>query len=382
MIDPYLLSAPILLLGIVALLRFVGCGFSPTATAPTAPTLGAPEPGNGEVKLTWTETDMDKTGYSYQVNRSNDNGPVTVVAIVTDPDTTYTDKMGLTNGTTYTYTVTLVIGGILSGTSNPVNATPALLPGRPLGFILDPHNDLWANLIGLFLMNEGTGLAEGQPADDTNLVDGKIASHSGPVAATWEVTDPSIVFHGGPSGTCFLDAGVDAAFADMPTNKITIVAKVWINALTPGGFCEKNDGGQGSSDSGFLFGVTSSGALHFTMELSIQHTKIETNPNTVAARQWVQVAFTWDGTQPTAPASAGAIFVNGALQPNAIATTGNGAFDVSRASNSRPFRIGNASYSDVAGSFYGKIAYMAIYNGRLLMSSEMMALDALLIKAG
>ena len=75
MIDPYLLSAPILLLGIVALLRFVGCGFAPRPGT-AAPNLVSATAGNGQVTLTWTESDTNTTDYSYQVNRRNDMAPL------------------------------------------------------------------------------------------------------------------------------------------------------------------------------------------------------------------------------------------------------------------------------------------------------------------
>jgi Concanavalin A-like lectin/glucanases superfamily len=147
-------------------------------------------------------------------------------------------------------------------------------------------------------------------------------------------------------------------------------------ALTPGGVCEKNDGNPPNADSGFVFGVDGNGALHFTMELSVENTKIQTTNGAVGAGAWVQIAFTWDGTQPAAPASAAAIFINGILQTNGATTNGSGALDASKASNSQPFRIGNASYDVFAGSFYGKIAYLATYKGRLLTAADMMTLDA------
>jgi len=68
--------------------------------------------------------------------------------------------------------------------------------------------------------------------------------------------------------------------------------------------------------------------------------------------------------------------VNGALQANASETNGAGNLDVTKASNNNPFRIGNADSGPEEGSLYGKMAYMAIYKGRLLSPSDMMNLDA------
>ncbi len=375
MSELYLLSAPILLLGIVALLRFVGCSFHPGMASPTAPVLGAPVVGNGQVTLTWTESDTGTTGYSYQVNRSG-GAPPTILGPVTD--TMYTD-VGLTNGTTYTYSVTVVFGGTAYGTSNSVNATPAVLPGRPPGAVWDPMNPLSANLIGLFIMNEGTETDEGKPAQDINLVDMTTANPAGGAPPSWEVADPSIVFHGGPSLNSYLDAGVDLLFNDMPTSMITIVAKVFATGLIAGGICEKNDGKPPNSDSGFIFAMNNSGALRVTVELTTNSMRITTNP-VVVVGQWMQLAFTWDGTQynvgtMTAPAAAATVYVNQVAQPNATATDGHGTLDATRLSNNQPFRIGNVSY-DLAGSFYGKIAYMAVYKGRLLTTTEMATLDS------
>jgi hypothetical protein len=41
----------------------------------------------------------------------------------------------------------------------------------------------------------------------------------------------------------------------------------------------------------------------------------------------------------------------------------------------QPFRIGNATYDSIAGSLNGKIAYMAVYRGRILTATELNQLD-------
>jgi hypothetical protein len=390
MSDLYLLTAPILLLGIVVLLRFVGCGFQSGSFGPSAPKLGAPVAGNGQVTLSWTEVDTDTTGYSYQVNRSNDGQPPIVANTVTD--TTYTDT-GLTNGTTYTYTVTVVLGTYVdaNSVSNAVTATPTLFTNRQPGSVLDTANPLSTNLIGLYLMNSAVETMQGTPALDRNLVDGATASPNGGAPPTWQVADPSIQFNGGASLNSYLDAGVDALFDDMPTSMISIVASVFVTTVANGGICEKNDDKPPNSDSGFIFALTNTGALHVKVELSTQSMVLETNGGVVTAGQWMQLAFTWDGTQynagtQTASSAAAAIFVNQANQAgnlNAGAThNGTGTLDTTKISNTRSFRIGNAAY-DFAGSLNGKIAYMAVYKGRILTSADLTALDAQLpIKAG
>src|SRR5450631_1443188 len=377
MIDAYLVTAPILLLGIVILLRFVGCGFSPTSESGPTQLLAVPGKtvgGNAQVALSWIEdvsknTDSNTSDYSYQIYRSNDNLPPILVGTIAGT-TSYPDHSNLTFGVTYTYTVTLLVGGTNYGTTNEAFATPTNFTNRPPGDVLDSGNRLATNLIGLYLMNEGTTESmQGMPATTINLVDMTTANPNGNAPPTWQVADPSIQFSGGASLNSYLDAGVDLLFDDMPTSMITIVASVSVTVLGNCGICEKNDGKPPNSDSGFIFALTSGGALHAKVELSTQSMVLETNP-IVTAGPWVQLAFTWDGTQynagtQTAPSAAGAFFVNyvkidhsSALpMPVLNANTthdGHGTLDTTRISNSRSFRIGNAAY-DFPGSLNGKI---------------------------
>ncbi len=379
MIDPYLITAPILLLGIIALLRFVGCGFSPRVI--TKPSNLTAQPGNAEVTLSWTEIDTDTMGYSYQINRVNDGLPSIPLGPTTD--TSFVDHTAA-NGITYTYSVTLFLSGSNEGTTNEVTVTPTLFNNRPSGSVLDTGNPLATNLIGLYVMNGGTAESkQGKQAQDVNLVDEVTANPNGAAQPTWQVADPSIQFNGGASLNSFLDAGVDTLFNDMPTSMITIVAKVFVTAVANGGICEKNDDKPTNSDSGFIFALTSTGALHVKVELSTKSMVLETNGGIVTAGQWMQLAFIWDGTQynagtQTAPAAAAAIFVNQINQVNNLnagAThNGTGTLDTTRISNTRSFRIGNAAY-DFAGSLNGRIAYMAVYKGRILTATEMATLD-------
>jgi hypothetical protein len=375
MVDPYLLTAPVLLLGIVVLLRFVGCHFANGVAGQVEVVSLTAQACNGKVNLSWTDSQPPST---YQIYRNKN--PYNPPAMTND--LSYTDT-AVTNGTTYSYTVEASDGGIVYATSNPVSATPAALPGRPPGSTRNTNSPLYQNLIGLFLMNDGqAGQTDGGPADDTNIVDGTPAAHSGATPPTWVLADPSIMFYGGAPLASNLDAGIDHAFDDMPTSQITVLAKIFFNGGAAGGICEKNDSNQGGKDSGFRFAVTSNGALRFIVELSTTNMVIQSGDNAVPVQQpqWVQVAFTWDGTKSTTqnpgPASAAGLYVNGALQPNASETDGVGNLDVSKASNNNPFRIGNSDYGPAMGSFHGKMAYMAIYKGRLLSPSDMMALDA------
>jgi hypothetical protein len=115
---------------------------------------------------------------------------------------------------------------------------------------IDPSNALSQNLVGLFVMNEGTGTT------DKNLVDGQVATFAGTTAPSWNTADPSVVLNGTTTSlSSYLDAGTDLNFDQMPTNKMTVVAKVFLNSVQAAGFAEKTD----DSLCGFEFGMDSSG---------------------------------------------------------------------------------------------------------------------------
>ncbi|MBI4903539.1 MAG: choice-of-anchor D domain-containing protein [Acidobacteria bacterium] len=236
------------------------------------------------------------------------------------------------------------------------------LPARPTCAAFDTTSPLAASLAGLFLMNEGSG------AVTSNLVNGNTAFFSGSAIPAWNPADPSITFRGGASGNSFLNAGTDAVFDRMPVNRFTIVAK--INVATPGayGIAEKNDG---NSADGFLFGMEASGDLKLTVEKS-SNIRVLATGGAIRTGQWMQVAVTWDGNVGTA--AAGRLYVNGVEQSKVVNNNGSGTLGFAAATN-QPFRIGSGSF-DSLGSMNGKMAYLAVYNGRILSSAEMTQLDA------
>jgi hypothetical protein len=62
-------------------------------------------------------------------------------------------------------------------------------------------------------------------------VDGQTATFSGTNLPTWNTTDPSISLSGGVSLNSFLNAGTDLNFDQLTPNKMTVVAKVFVNVL-------------------------------------------------------------------------------------------------------------------------------------------------------
>jgi len=119
MIDSFVILAPILLLGVVALLGFVGCEFAGTLSEPQNLLATA---GNARVALSW---DPVSSASAYKVHRgTTSGGPYPDVIGTTTAAPSYTDSP-LTNGTTYYYVVSAVGAGFdESDYSNEASATP------------------------------------------------------------------------------------------------------------------------------------------------------------------------------------------------------------------------------------------------------------------
>jgi autotransporter-associated beta strand protein len=93
-------------------------GAATPASAPAAPVLGGTA-GNAQALLSWTAT-----GASYDVYRAPTSGGATTVVANDLATASYTDT-GLTNGTSYFYTVIAENDAGVSGVSNEVSVTPA-----------------------------------------------------------------------------------------------------------------------------------------------------------------------------------------------------------------------------------------------------------------
>ena len=105
-----------------------GASGSDTAVVTVEAVVGPPDPPadltarakDGKIQLVWTHTGAD----SYNVYRSEiQGGPHTLIANTTSTYSTYLDQ-GLTNGTTYYYVVTSIVGGVESVDSNEASDTP------------------------------------------------------------------------------------------------------------------------------------------------------------------------------------------------------------------------------------------------------------------
>ena len=108
-----------------------------TATIPAAPTGATATAGNSTISLTWKAS----TGAtSYSIYRGTAPGAEGATAVGTSTSANFTDT-GLTNGTTYYYTITASNSLGTSGKSNEASATPTSTvspPGVPFGVVITP----------------------------------------------------------------------------------------------------------------------------------------------------------------------------------------------------------------------------------------------------
>jgi len=111
--------------------------------------------GNGQIGLTWAAS---SNATSYNVYRGTSTGAESATPIATGVGSpTYTDT-GLTNGTTYYYTVKAVTAAATSAASSEASATPAVLPDGIYTF---------TDILGYYL-DDPNGGGAGTAIDETN----------------------------------------------------------------------------------------------------------------------------------------------------------------------------------------------------------------------
>jgi Fibronectin type III domain len=125
MSDAYLLLTPLLMLGVLALVRFVGCNlvFQAVPDPIDAPQNVIATPGNQSVTLSWDPLE-EATGYVIKQGEVP-NEPNPVVIPVPDLNTAHTVQ-NLSNGTTYFFRVVGTQNETEGEPSDEVSATPAL----------------------------------------------------------------------------------------------------------------------------------------------------------------------------------------------------------------------------------------------------------------
>src|SRR4029453_14893709 len=131
----YLLLTPILMLGVLALVRFVGCQipFPPQGFDPLPPPQNVTAtPGNQSVTLTWDPLEDADAYLIKQGEVANEPNPI----VIPVPDLNTTHTVGnLANGTTYFFRVFGKQDEIEGKPSEEVSATPArgLITFKTLG---------------------------------------------------------------------------------------------------------------------------------------------------------------------------------------------------------------------------------------------------------
>ncbi len=125
MSDTYLLLTPLLVLGVLALVRFIGC----QVVFPLDPVKADPPenltatPGNQQVTLSWSPVE-DADAYSI-VRGTVSGGPYPFSIDVPATQTSVVDTP-LTNGVTQFYRIASVRGAVTGDLSDEVSATPGL----------------------------------------------------------------------------------------------------------------------------------------------------------------------------------------------------------------------------------------------------------------
>ncbi|HUQ20841.1 MAG TPA: hypothetical protein VM099_14585 [Gemmatimonadaceae bacterium] len=130
MIDPFLLLAPLYLLGVMLLLGFVGCAQilgleEPTVFIPDPPQNLVASPGDGHIEVSWQTHPMVN---EYHLLRGDTSGTVPadypLQRVIHTNQIPFTDTV--VNGRTYFYRVTaLSEDGFETAPSNEASATPA-----------------------------------------------------------------------------------------------------------------------------------------------------------------------------------------------------------------------------------------------------------------
>jgi fibronectin type 3 domain-containing protein len=181
---------------------------TPFVLTPAAPAGLTATGGNKQVSLSWTAS-ANATGY--QVYRG-----ATLVA--TQAGTTYLDT-GLTNGTSYSYTVVATNGSASSPASTAAAATPmAPAPGTPTGLVATPGN---ASMVLTWTAVSG--------ATSYHVYRGGVLVGS-PTAATW--TDTGLT--NGTAYTYYVKAVTDTTEGTASTSVVATPAKPPVNGTFTG----------------------------------------------------------------------------------------------------------------------------------------------------
>jgi len=147
--DTYLLATPILVLGVLMLVRFIGCFIKPSPPGISPPSNLVATPGNQEITLTWEPARYPES--QYIVKRGTSSGMYTDALLPVDISQTTKVDRPLTNGVQQFYVVVDVAGdGTQSVPSNEATAVPGLglVTSKTLGTL---RTDPFTGWIGMLI---------------------------------------------------------------------------------------------------------------------------------------------------------------------------------------------------------------------------------------
>jgi fibronectin type 3 domain-containing protein len=256
------------------------------ATVPSAPNGLVATRGNGQVSLTWSAPTSNGgsavTGYTAT---ASPGGATCAVG-----DTTFACVIGgLTNGTSYSFTVTATNAIGTGPESAPASATPATVPGAPTNLLATPGNAQVSLTWSAPASNGGSAVtgytATASPGGSTCSVDGTtfactIGGLTNGISYTVTVTATNAVGTGAPSAPASATPVASATAPGAPTNLAATpgngqVALTWSAPASNGGSpitgytATASPGGATCSTSGALTctvaGLTNGTAYTFTV---------------------------------------------------------------------------------------------------------------------
>ncbi|MGZ4442053.1 MAG: fibronectin type III domain-containing protein [Nocardioidaceae bacterium] len=329
---------------------------SSAATAPSAPQSLAATAGSGSATLSWSVPASNGgaaiTGYN--VYRGTAPGGESATPVASNVTTTSFTDTGLTNGTTYYYTVAAVNSVGTSPRSNEASATPravqATVPSAPLGVAAAPGSQ------SMTVTWSAPSSDGGSPVTGYNVYRGTTAGGEAPTPVASNVTGTRFTDSGLTNGTTYYykvaavnAVGVGAQSAEAsaaprasaPSAPRTLVASGGNGSVALSWATPTSDGGAGITGYNVYRGTTAGGEATTPVATNVSTTSYTDTGTTNGTTYYYKVAAVNSAgtspqsneasatpqqaaTAPTAPQGLTAAASNGAVQLSWTAPTSNG----------------------------------------------------------